>query len=209
MAGVLVASLSACTSPNGRADSADLPPVSALRDAIGAVLGAPNFTVVTTTSDRLATRQVATIVVEKPDMISVRNGAGRATTSGVIAIGAVGYLKSPGGPWIKVPHRDESSNFTDAYLLWLHLLDRTTSAVRHGSVYVVPPTEAATLLRSTRLPQYQNPVGVSLSATVHDGLLRTMTLRFGGASATAVTTTVSRVGTSPPVTAPPTSQVAA
>jgi hypothetical protein len=146
-------------------------------------------------------KSVDRVVIEKPDRILISGGPN------VVAIGSTGYFKVQPG-WTVVRHVGESTNFTNDMLMFLHILDRTTTVVRRGDTYVVPTEEASRLLVSTRSSQFQNPVGVALSATVQAGLLKSMTLRIdSGSPLTVVTTTVSRVGTSPNVNAPPQSQI--
>jgi hypothetical protein len=146
-------------------------------------------------------KSVDRVVIEKPDRISISGGPN------VVAIGSIGYFRVQPG-WAVARHVGESTNFTNDMLMPLRILDRTTAVVRRGDIYVVPTEEASRLLISTRSSEFQNPVGVALSATVQAGLLKSMTLRIdSGSPLTVVTTTVSRVGTSPNVNAPPQSQI--
>jgi hypothetical protein len=215
LATVVVASSFGCASPSAQPPKRDSSPLSALRAAIHAVLSAPSFTVVTTEFSPLLPlpRTVNTAVIQKPDRIAL---SGR---SPAIAIGSIGYLPGPPGKWTVVHHVGESTNFTNSALVYLHVLDRTTSVTRHGDTYAVPSPEIVSLLNSTRLPEFHGATDVTWSATVRAGSLRSMTLHYDQpsqaiagncgttsctlpASPVTVTTTVSRVGTSPSINPP-------
>ena len=205
-----------CVSTSGKATDRTKSPLSSLRDAINAVLTAPNLTIVTTESAPLLPlpgdgKTVTKAVIEKPDRVSI--------SGHVIAIGSVGYFPAPPGKWTVYHHIGESMNFTNGVLLYLHVLDRASSVTRHGHTYVVPPVEVVSLLDSTSLPELHNPAAATWSATVRAGSLQSMTLRYDQqsqsiaghcgttsctlpASPVTVTSTVSRVGTSPTINAP-------
>jgi hypothetical protein len=156
---------------------------------------------------------VTTAVIDKPDRIKIRGA------ENVIAIGSTAYSPGPPGKWTMYRHAGESANYTNAVLLYVHILDLTTSVSRHGDTYVVPSTEATHLLQATRLAYLQHPTGVSWSATVRGGALLSMTLRYRRepepiagicgtgsctlpASPVTVTVTISGVRTSPTIDTP-------
>ncbi len=217
---IVIAASSGCASPSGPAEARTSSPLSALRAAVNAVLTASSFTLVTTelgpppSSEGGVARTVTRAIVEKPDRIALSGGP-----NVVIAVGSTGYFPAERGKWTVHHHAGESDNFMNSTLVFLHVLERTTSVSRHGDTYVVPPTEVVSLLNSTLLPEWHDATGASWSATVQGGSLRSMTLHFtqgsqpiGGtcgatsctipASPVTVTTAVSRVGTSPAVNAP-------
>jgi hypothetical protein len=115
---------------------------------------------------------VTTAVIDKPDRIKVRG------SENVIAIGSTAYQAGPPGKWTMYRHAGASANYTNGVLLYVHLLDLTTSVSRHGDTYSVPSTEATHLLEATRLPYLQHPTGVSWSATVQGGALQSMILHY-------------------------------
>jgi hypothetical protein len=180
--------------------------LSALRDAIHAVLDAPDFTIVTAGfTGPAAAVPVNTVEIEKPDLVSVDATVDGTEHPDIIAIGSTRYTDTGSG-WISQTYAGESSNLMDSALLYVDVLDRATAAQRHGDRYVVPPAAAVALLESTGLPEYRRPVGVALSATVKDGVLTTIVLRTAGPPPQTLTTTISRVGTSAAISPPPTSQ---
>ena len=216
-AGVLVAQGDGTRPPpQGRATNGTSSPLSSLTGAIRALLTAPNFTIVTTESAPLlplpgSRKMVTKAVIEKPDRISI--------SGQVIAIGSVGYFPAPPGKWTMYHHVGEARNYTNDVLLYLHVLDRATAVIRHGDTYIVPPVEVVNLLDSTSLPEFHNATGATWSATVRAGSLQSMTLHYDQqpqsiaghcgttsctlpASPVTVTTTVSRVGTSPTINPP-------
>jgi hypothetical protein len=216
---IVIAASSGCASRSGPAAARTSSPIASLQAAVNAVLTASSFTLVTTElglsfSPGGDGRTVTRALVEKPDRIALSGGP-----NVVIAIGSTGYFPAQRGKWTVHHHAGESANFMNSTLVFLHVLDRTTSVSRQGDTYVVPPTEVVTLLNSTLLPEWHDATGVSWSATVRGGSLRSMTLHFtqgpqpiGGtcgttsctlsASPVTVTITVSRVGSSPAVNAP-------
>jgi len=143
-----------------------------------------------------APRSVYKVVVERPDRVSISGG------TNVIAISSTGYFKVQPG-WTVVHHVGESASFTNDMLMYMDILNRTTSIVRRGDIYSVPSDEATRLLVSTRLPRFQNPTGVSFSASVKHGELKSISVEIGGGSPMSAKTTIGSVGTSPPVSAPP------
>jgi len=183
---------------SGCASASDL---SALHDAVNAVLSAPNFTLVTTTFDPQGTI-VDEVVVQRPDRLSSDETINGTAKSAVVAIGSRGYIQGGSGQWTSIRHTGESTNLTNSALIYLGLLDMTTAVTRQGNTYVVPTDEAVRLSASIRLVEARAPSHVSLSATVRTGLLRSMTLRIAGGSPTSVTATVSRVGNSPRIEPP-------
>jgi hypothetical protein len=187
----------------GCASSSD---VSSLHDAVDAVLNTSNFKLVTTTSDPQGT-VVDNVVIEKPDRFSSDETINGIAGSNVVAIGSSGYVEDQTGRWTSLRHVDESRDLTNAALVYLHLLDMTTAATRHGNTFVVPTDEAVRLSASIRLVQAQTPSRVSLSATVRAGLLRSMTLRIAGGSPAYVTMTVDGIGSSPKIEPPTTGPV--
>jgi len=195
-------------------------PLAVLRGAINTVLDAPNFTLITTELSPSiplpggARRSVMTAVIQKPDRVALSGGQDAA-----IAIGSIGYLPGPPGEWTVERHVGESANFTNAALLYLHVLDRTTSVNRRDDSYMVPSAEIVSLLDSTRLSYFHNATDTTWTATVRAGSLQSMTLHYDqqaqsvtgscgtiscilAASPVTVTVTVSRVGMSPPINPP-------
>ena len=216
---VLIASLSACSSPSYHITTRNLSPLISLHDAIHAVLTAPTFSLVVSTSPALPGQQksvgVERVVIEEPDRVSISGGPN------VIAIGSTGYFKVQPG-WTVVHHVGESTNFTNDMLLYLHVLDRTTSVIRHGETYVVPSQEATRLLVTTRITAFQKATDIGWSADLQGGLLKSMLLRYTWAfspftncnlcvphtaTQTTVRTTITGVGALPKITAPPKSQI--
>lgn len=205
----LVVTASCATTP------ASLSPISSFHDAIGAVLNASDFTLVTQQSGTQGTpprtavvTTVTKVVIEKPDKFSMRSTTAGDESPAVIAIGSVGYFAASAGEWTEYHHVGESTNFTNTALIYLHLLSRVTAVLRHGTTYVVPSTAAISLLASTRLTQFQDVTSVSLIATVESGLLNTVQLRVSGRSAFSMTATVSKVGSSLSITAPSPADIA-
>lgn len=214
---IVVASCSGCASTRAKATDQTKPPLPSLRDAVNAVLTASNFTIVSTEAAPLlplptgGRKTVTKAVIDNPDRVLI--------SGHVIAIGSTGYFRGPPGKWTVVRHAGESTDFMNGLLLYLHLLERATSVVRHGDTYVLPPGEVARLLASTRLPELHNPAGATWSAIVRAGSLQSMTLRYQQppqstagncgttsctlpASPVTITTEVSRVGTSPTINPP-------
>jgi hypothetical protein len=202
LAAFVVTGLSGCSSPSIPAAQPNATPLSTLHHAINAVLKAPDFSLVMTLSPGApgAAKPVYRVVIDRPDRISISGG------TNVIAIGSTGYFKVQPG-WTVVHHVGESANFTNDMLMYVNILNRTTSIVRRGESYTVPSDEATTLLVSTGLPRFQNPVGVSFTASVGHGQLKSVSLAFGGTSPMSATTTIGSVGTSRHVSAPARNQI--
>jgi hypothetical protein len=115
------------------------------------------------------------------------------------------YNRCP-GKWIatRFPNGEGSTAMQET--LWLlRVIRETTDTEEHGDAYVVPPKEAARLLRSSNQIPFQTvkAKNVSVSATVQAGLLRTVTL-YANAEGSVVTDklTITKVGTSPTITTP-------
>lgn len=169
-------------------------PVDALHSAIHALLKSPNYTLATTTTPApQGLSPTDTVVIQNPDRIAI--DADR------IVIASTGYAKGPGDTWTSYQHASLATNFMNTSLVYIHMLDRTTQAQENGKVYLIPPDEAASLVRSTGLTWLRGASGVSLSATVDSGVLMSLTLTTVSPPLT-IANRVSRVGSSPAVTAP-------
>ncbi len=180
------------------------PPLSS---AASSVLAAANFTMVQTTFQQTGNelRPVTnTIVINKPDrMALVASSNIRGYQS--VTVGSTVYNRCP-GKWIATRFPNSEVGPANEQTLWLlQVIGETTDVDDHGETYVVPPKEAARLLRSSNQIPFQTVEAkhVSLSATVQDGLLRTVTL-YANAEGSVVTDklTITQVGTSPTITAP-------
>jgi hypothetical protein len=204
-AGVVVACVSGCASPG---------PPPTRRGAVGAVIDAPNYTVVSVNrlspAPAFAPRTSTTAVIEKPDLVSLHGDH----IPGEIAIGPAWYLDR-GQFWTLTRASGESAKISHGALLFVDLLDRARDVVRHGRTYVVSSSDASRLLESIPGSQFRELSDVSWSATERDGQLASMRLHFKSASLSSftgatltatITATISRVGTSPPITAPPKSR---
>lgn len=189
----LAGSIAACSHRTNSNPSA----VDELHSAINALLNAPNYTVTITTTSAGPSLPTDTVVIQNPNRIAINDSE--------IDIGSTAYSKGgPGGAWFSHQHAAVATNFMNTSLFLIHMLNRATAVRRAGNVYVVPPAEAAGLVQSTHIiwGQLQEATGVTLSATVESGFLKSLTLKTAMPSMT-ITNVVSRVGTSPPVNAPP------
>ncbi len=195
--------LAACTPTASQSSPAT--PGASLDAAISAVLNAPNFTLVIKESGTQGSAAFSTVVttvttwvIEKPDKISLTGTSG---TGDIIAIGDNRYSEDQ-GVWSELNHEGVAANYTNGALQFVHLLLRANGVVRQGTTYLVPSADAKSLLVATGMSQYQGVSTVSFSATVLRGLLDAIRLNVTGTFHHSTTVTISRVGTSPPITAP-------
>jgi hypothetical protein len=205
LATVTLTGLTAC-SPTASSRSSPTAPGLSLDLAINAVLNAPNFTLVTKESGTEGSAAFTTVVttvttwvIERPDKILLEGASG---VGEIIAIGSTRYSEDQPGQWSELNHQGEPTNYTNAALQYLHILLRASSVARHGTTFVVPSADAKSLLTSTGLTQYQDLSKASLSATVQAGMLVAIRLAVKEPSPYSMTATISRVGTSPAITAP-------
>jgi hypothetical protein len=183
-----------------------------LRAGVEAVLRADTVTVVQTVSGATPIADTAVAaVIERPDRISLRSvRRGRpVATPYLIVIGDVSYSRQAQGRWTVFHHAGLAANFRNRQLLFLNRLAAAPAVVRRGDRYTVPAAAARSLLVSTGLPAVRTVTAVHWSATVTGGRLRSMTLQTVGApNIEQVSIDVVQFGTSPPVTAPPSADVA-
>jgi len=174
-------------------------PITALHDAINALENEPSYTL-TVTSSPGSPGGGGTVIygahVERPDRIEI----GRPLN--VIAIGSTAYFKSPTG-WTRVHHPGEATNYINDMLMYVNVLKRASTVNRKGRyIYNVPTVEADSLLKTTGLPRFQEARVASYFAVIDRGLIRSVFFHADGSSSIAVRTVVSKIGSSPPVTAP-------
>jgi hypothetical protein len=190
--------LAGCGAPAGPVEtSSHLSPITALHDAISALEREPGYSLTYTDSPGTPSGRTAVyrVTIERPDRIAI-SGA-----TNVIAIGSPGYSKSPGG-WTIFHHVDESANDTNDMLGDINILKRATAVNRRGDIYRLPAAEAARLLQTTGLPRFQSATDVTYSATVADGVVRSVSFHVKAPSSITDGIVVRDIGSSPPVTAP-------
>ena len=194
---LLAVFLVGCDGPGHGAAPAHTTPMAALENAIAALEKEPNYSLTYTDSPGTPAGRTAVyrVTIEQPDRIAIRGA------ENVIVIGSAAYSKTPYG-WTSLHHRDESANYTNAMLADINILKRATSVNGHGDTYTVPPAEAAALLQTTGLPRFQTASGVTYSATVDSGLIRSVSIHVTAPSPITDTIVVSGVGSSSAVTAP-------
>ena len=138
-----------------------LSPVADLQSAINAVLTTSNYTVtITMTPAPPGLLPADTVVIQNSNRVAINDNR--------IAIASTGYRKSPGGQLPPAGPR----NFVNTSLVYIHLLHRATAVQRYGNTCVVRPAEAASLVLSSG----QSATGVSLSAKVASGMLKSLRL---------------------------------
>ena len=181
-----------------------------LSSATRSVLASDNFTIVDTflqTGDE-PTPETGSIVINNPDRIALGTNANSRDYQ-LVGIGSTTYTLCQ-GTWsaTRYPEGFVSSGIQQD--LWLlHVVAASTMTNIRGSTYVVPPKEAAGLLRSPQDDMMSairliKGNDVSLSATVRDGLLRTVTLDDNAQNQGGITEKlmIIHVGSSPTITAP-------
>lgn len=171
---VLGLSVPACSKagPPGRSTS----PAATLHAAIAALEDQDrySFTVMTDPGGIPSGPASYKVTVQQPDRIAI------AGAINIVAVGSTGYRRGA-GVWTVVHHPGESRNYLDDMLSYVNLLKNATSVSRTGNTFTVSPTEAASLLAGTGLPQFQAVTYVSYAATVRSGVLRSVAVRLGNA----------------------------
>jgi hypothetical protein len=207
-----------------------------LHDAAMAVLNAQNATFVSSNSSGPSSGgNTTTDVVERPDRLSsrlvlldphgtltpfVKAGSGPSPYGGVtsgnqvlatVHIGSVAYYRNQEtGHWTQQSIPNIGVKSVESAFALVGVLAKATNVTQDGTTYVIGYNEAWKLLESTPWSPARpfHPSHMKLSATVQDGMIRSVTLRVFGRKSNAGegnftdSEIITRVGTSPGVTVP-------
>jgi hypothetical protein len=146
-----------------------------------------------------------TTIIERPDRVSVTQTIdGRPST--LVSIGSKAYEEFVPGEWT-VLHRATGPRFYNAALLFLRVMEKASAVTRHGNTYDIPTPEALHLVKMSQLTKLNAHSSVRLWAVIKKGRLKSMTVVNTGDPNSELTETVSHLGTSARITAPPLSDV--
>ena len=182
-------------------------PQQSLSGATGSVLTATNFTMGETFRQSTIEPKPSTnwTVISSSHRMAGLTGANSHEFQ-FVAVGSTAYNRCP-GRWMATRYPSGYVSSAIQQQTWLlDVIRDATDVDEHGDTYEISPKDAARLLRSSDQIPFQSVKGkdVSLSATVHSGLLRTVTLyaNAGGAGIITEKLNITNVGRSPTITVP-------